>query len=71
MTDIDQDKVEEQLSKALDKVLEGIDEFNDAANKLIKANVYSGTFVTDLNRRRIKFTKLQTKLIMFKDEHAL
>jgi len=71
MADIDQDKVEEQLSKAIDKVLEGIEEFNDAANKLIKANVYSGTYVNTLNQRRIKFTKLQMKLILFKDEYSL
>jgi hypothetical protein len=70
-TDEEKEKTERQLAIAVDKILEGIDEFNVAANAQIKSNDYSENYEIELNEWRIKFNKLQLKLIKFKDTHAV
>jgi hypothetical protein len=70
-TDEEKEKIERQLSIAVDKVLEGIEEFNVAANAHIKCDDYNESYMLELNHWRIKFNKLQLRLLSFKDDHGI
>jgi hypothetical protein len=70
-TNEEKEKTEELLSTAVDNILEGIDKFNVAANTQIKSNDYTENYENELNEWRIKFNKLQLKLIKFKDLHIV
>ncbi|MFA5207526.1 MAG: hypothetical protein WC428_02600 [Candidatus Paceibacterota bacterium] len=70
-TDYEKEKTEKELSTAVGKILDGIDEYSNAANIQIKDNDFRDIYKLELNEMRVKLHNLQLELLKFKEKHLL
>lgn len=56
----------EQLSPSIDKILEGMEEFNNAVNDRIKSGEWNSAHIQRLNELRKEFNDLQIEIYKLK-----